>query len=84
MSKNDKNLSPIARRTFFKKAGGAAMLGVGVVAGAALVGGTQGCASYSDYGDSSGGSCGYCNGCGRSYYHCDGSYCNYGNYGDGC
>jgi hypothetical protein len=80
VSKNDKNLSPIARRTFFKKAGGVAMLGVGVVVGATLVGGAQGCATYSDYSDN----CGYCDGCGRNYYHCDGSYCNYGNYGDGC
>jgi hypothetical protein len=83
VSKNDKNLSPIARRAFFKKAGGAAI--VGAIAGATLLGGGQGCASYSDYSDySNSSSCGYCNGCGRSYYHCDGSYCNYGNYGDGC
>jgi hypothetical protein len=77
VSKNDKNLSPIARRAFFKKAGGAAIIGVGVIAGAALVGGTQGCVAYSD-------NCGYCDGCGRNYYHCDGSYCNYGDYGDYC
>jgi hypothetical protein len=75
MSKNDKNLSPIARRAFFKKAGAAAAVGVGLIAGAAL-GGTQGCVTYSNYSDS-GGSCGYCNGYQRNYYHCDGSYCNY-------
>lgn len=76
MSEQDKkNLSPIARRAFFKKVGGAAV--AGVVAGVGI-NALTGCI-YSDYSDS----CGYCNGGGRNYYHCDGSYCNYINYCDG-
>lgn len=33
---------------------------------------------YSDYGDN----CGYCNGPGSDYSHCDGDYCDYTNYAD--
>jgi len=54
-------------------------VGAGAAAAAlTLVGG--GCeGTYSDYQDN----CGYCNGAGRNYYHCDGNYCNYINYADG-
>ena len=68
--KNEK-LSPISRRAFFKKT---AVTSLGVAAGAAFVG--EGCA-YSDAG-----SCGYCDGAYRNYYHCDGDYCDYINYSD--
>jgi hypothetical protein len=82
VGKKDKGLSPICRRSFFKKTGGVV---VGALTGAALLGSAS-CASYSDYSDYSNygdGSCGYCNGDNRNYYHCDGSYCNYANYTDG-
>jgi hypothetical protein len=75
VGKKDKALSPVCRRAFFKKTGGVI---VGALTGAALLGSTS-CVSYSDYSDT----CGYCNGNNRNYYHCDGNYCDYANYGDG-
>jgi hypothetical protein len=71
--------SPIARRLFLRRAAGASAAALGVMGGAALVGGC----SYSDV-SSYTCSSSYCNGCGRNYYHSDGSYCNYVNYSDGC
>ena len=64
-----RELSPISRRVF--------LAGASAVAAASVA---PGC------GGGSGPSCldGYCDGCGRDYDHCDGTYCNYINYADGC
>jgi len=81
-------LSPICRRAFLQKVKkvGFGALAVGAVASSggcfipaptpATGGGGGGVAT-------SGGNCGYCDGGGRDYSHCDGSYCNYINYADG-
>jgi uncharacterized protein YidB (DUF937 family) len=80
------HLSPISRRAFFKKLGksAAALGGLGVLVGAAGCDDILGTLLDSYDGGGYGNNCGYCNGCGRNYYHCDGSYCDYINYSDGC
>ncbi len=69
-----RQLNSVSRRAFFRD-GIRAALGLGAIAG--LVASSAGC----DYDD---GVCGYCDGCSRNYYHCDGMYCDYLNYPDGC
>ena len=64
------SLSPISRRMFM--GGVAASVAATVAPGCGSGSGTVSCLD------------GYCDGCGRDYDHCDGAYCNYINYVDGC
>ena len=83
-------LSPISRRAFFKDMGSKVLAtgALGIAAAGAMGQNPSDCQNpvYSDGGYSNGGysdgSCGYCNGLGRDYYHCDGDYCDYLNYSD--
>jgi hypothetical protein len=79
-------LSPICRRAFLRKVRN---VGFGAVAVGAVVSTGSGCfipaptPASGGGAATSGGNCGYCNGDGRDYSHCDGAYCNYVNYADG-
>ena len=69
---HDVRLSPISRRAFFKRLGQGAVA-LGSLGALSIMGA---CPSVPV------GNCGYCNGTGRDYYHCDGDYCDYINYVD--
>ena len=74
------SLSLISRRTFFHGIGRRAIkLGL-LGAAAASIGNESECPIVFTNDDT----CGYCDGCGQDYDHCDGDYCDYGDYGDGC
>ncbi len=90
-------LSPISRRALFRKMAKITLgVGVAVLGGGALLNVAACGDNYSDsYSESSYSesrysessytdNCGYCNSCGRNYTHCDGMYCNYTDYADGC
>ncbi len=94
---NPEQLSPISRRAFFKQIGEKAA-GLGALSAIVALGGGGSCdlgdvlddlegVVYSEggytEGGGGGGNCGYCDGAGRDYYHCDGNYCDYINYSDG-
>ena len=71
-------LSPISRRAFFRNLGTKA-LKLGILGTAAASLGSEddgGCRLYIDA------NCGYCDGEGQDYEHCDGEYCDYANYSD--
>jgi len=73
------SLSPISRRAFFRGAGVNALKLGALGAAAASMGADNRCNINVNPGD---GSCGYCDGEGRDYEHCDGDYCDYVNYSD--
>ena len=67
-------LSPISRRAFFQDMGVRALkLGM-LGAAAGSIGADAECSLERN--------CGYCDGAGRDYDHCDGDYCDYINYSD--
>jgi len=68
---SNRPLSPICRRSFLIKSATTTLFMAGFIGVTTIF---EGC--YPIY-------CGYCNGSGRSYSHCDGEYCNYANYSDG-
>ncbi len=78
-SQRPQSLSPISRRAFFQRMGARA-LKLGVLGAAAASAGQDGQCNIG-VGDADGW-CGYCNGAGSDYDHCDGDYCDYANYGD--
>ena len=77
------SLSPISRRAFFRQMGTKALKLGALGAAAGSLGPDSQCnlsdIVYVDIGDN----CGYCDGEGRDYDHCDGDYCDYINYEDG-
>ena len=73
-------LSPISRRAFFHRVGARA-LKLGVL-GTAIASSGQECTIPIPDVVLRGRNCGYCDGPGRDYDHCDGDYCDYINYGD--
>ncbi len=89
--RRDERLSPISRRAFFRRVGiGSVQLGalgalVAMSRGCTLPSGLEGLINDGGFLPSSpetGDNCGYCDGAGRDYYHCDGNYCDYINYAD--
>lgn len=73
-------LSPISRRAFFQNLGSKALkLGILGTAAASLGSDDGGCRIKLRYADEN---CGYCDGEGQDYEHCDGEYCDYANYAD--
>ena len=65
-SNDKKSLSPISRRAFFRQVAKYGITAAAVAAVSALMSGCGG-----------GTNCGYCDGVGQDYTHCDGDYCDY-------